>query len=378
MGDGKNVTLSLNIQNGLLLDFGRYKGKMLKWKILDELKDSPDGKILVLATAPVGEMAVGGSYKNAPDDTYYYETTTWLFSEAAKWLNDEFAGSAFSEAEMERIANLSPIQQVALHCRLFALNEKQVLDFFPENENRAFGVKWWIDDMVRGKEYTYDDLYMQTVEPDGSIGRCRGDHACCILPAMYVSRYSRDEREEHIREAEETLHRQIREIRDLLESLKKSIPENEALKMRQLEAAVERAQANVTAKKESVSDLEKKAKKAFDTKIHLNSDLHEAYSNLRALGYLKFSAKKKTRAQIAELEEKIQAGEDTYEKLEQDVKEAKNAFYEAIHAVTNAEQEVKQFYQCLLDGELVRKDQELQDIEKKLESIPSLRKEYGF
>ena len=78
MSGKQKKAFELDIRDGVLHGFGKYQNKGLDWDILEDLPDSPDGGILVMAQNPIVEMALGGDYERCyQDDSTYFVTPGW-------------------------------------------------------------------------------------------------------------------------------------------------------------------------------------------------------------------------------------------------------------------------------------------------------------
>ncbi len=173
-----------SLKKGEVFEFGKYDGKILKWRVLDTGSDS----IYVLCETIICDKEF--------DDSEDY-TNDWSQSTLRKWLNEEFYKSAFDNKEKECIkeTNSDKVTLLSIEDILSEKewkNEEEWLDdddieYFNSirakglisKQDRSLGSDWWL----RSAYPDYSD-YAWHVCSDGSLGGDYVDYTYGVRPAL--------------------------------------------------------------------------------------------------------------------------------------------------------------------------------------------------
>ena len=373
MSGKQKKAFELDIRDGVLHGFGKYQNKGLDWDILEDLPDSPDGGILVMAQNPIVEMALGGDYERCyQDDSTYFVTPGWPDTDVCHWLQNDFLGKAFTEEENERIGFGED------NDKIFILSKKEVERFFPTVASRKRGVAWWLIGLeVQESGYIAHDIYGLIVNRDGVITSSAGNNAFSVFPAMWVSRYPREERIRRINEADVQIRKEKKALTKRHEEMLANISQEDRDHIRSLEAAVAAAEEDAKNKEKIKDDLSKKVRREkWDVIDPLEMELRKLKRSLAFLNFLQFNKKKEINAKIAELSQKLENSKSQYDMYEKAETEALSAVRKAKYKVIPAaEKALEDFHAGLFDGEMGRVEQKLKEMP---DDLSALKRRYGI
>ena len=171
----------IDYSKGETVTLGTYKGKDLRWKVLDQ-----GGNNRMLLAEDVIECQV---FNEVRDHTY------WTGSSLRRWLNREFMEEAFSLKE--RMSIIITLRKADSNPRwscesgsdskdkIFIFSHTELDEYLPSPADRALGDdKWW---WLRTSGS--NALSMEVVEPDGEvydIGINKNDPQIAVRPVFWI------------------------------------------------------------------------------------------------------------------------------------------------------------------------------------------------
>lgn len=355
---------ALNIQGNTLKGFGKWEGSPVDWIILDDQPDTPDGRMLVFYNRPVAKMYRGRD--KMEDGHEYLAVHAWKETTVIRNLNGDFLENAFTEEERERIADGADTG------RVFVLSSEETKRFFPEKKDRAFGVEWMLRDVTKIDSYETDGWY---IAQDGALATEEGIKTLAVLPAMWISRYGREERLARIRAWEADMLKKRDALKARKVELLDSLPAAEREQWNALKAVIARTEADFAAKRKDYEDKKEKRGRIWKDYICDKSALEESYKAYEKLNFFKFAQKKEVKAEIERLEAKKNEEKKRYDEMSSLEEAADDAKKTASEALESAKEAFDSFYNGLFGGAHLRIDKELNALSASIERI---KKEYGI
>ena len=148
-----------NYSVGNIIEFGRYNGKPIQWRILNQNNDS----VYVLCEEILCENVFSESDSNV-----------WANSNLRKWLNGEFYTNAFNDEEKSQI--------ISTEGDKITLLTREEAESLLSKEDRAAGSWWWL----RSPNSSHSSL-VRCVCDDGDIFCDNANNVGGVRPALYLS-----------------------------------------------------------------------------------------------------------------------------------------------------------------------------------------------
>ncbi len=147
-----------SLKKGEVFEFGKYDGKILKWRVLDTGSDS----IYVLCETKICDKQFEDSGRRSND---------WSQSPIRKWLNEEFYKGSFDNEEKECIKEVNSDKVTLL--------SKEEAEKLMTQQERSLGSIWWLR-----SAYPIFSYYAWSVYSDGSLNNLDVKYTLGVRPAL--------------------------------------------------------------------------------------------------------------------------------------------------------------------------------------------------
>ena len=161
----KNITRKI-CHVGDVIEYGKYNGEPIKWKILKVFDDSVMAIALSLCRMKFNNQ---GFYLQG--NKYIYPNE-WEHSDLRRWLNNDFFNNSFNQTEKEKIKTENEDKVTLL--------TKEEAETFMTTEERSFGTWWWL------RTKPSDFYYIDMVNGDGTISTLLYSMECEVRPVIKI------------------------------------------------------------------------------------------------------------------------------------------------------------------------------------------------